>query len=455
MRIAKPLLSPKILLPLVAALLPFTVHAETLAEVFALAQQNDAVIKAQEANYQAGQETANLAHSALLPQVDLSATHSNARIKDNLYGQIYKTSANTGTLTASQTLFNQSQRYTYESGKKSSEQAAAQLRADQQALIVRVVKSYTDVLNAVDAYNTAKAQETAIGRQLDQTKQSFNEGLVAITDVYDSQSSFDSATVGVLNARGQVGIAFEALDNITGTSIKSIAPLTENYAIKNPEPAERDAWVKIALADNADLQVSQLAKEAAFQNAEAKRTTNYPTVTASYQHGESKTDVHPSNPLIGTDQSTDAIAINFSMPLYTGGGTSASRRQALEQFNAADDQYTYVQRSIVQATRSYYLAVTTGVARVSAQKQAIVSAQSALDATKAGYEAGTRNIVEVLLAENALYNAQYLWSAARYQYISDLLNLHKAAGDLTPAAIDNANQYLLSDKQIARSEFDN
>jgi outer membrane protein len=455
MRIVKPLLSPRILLPLVSILLPFTAHAETLAEVFALAQQNDAVIKAQEANYHAGLETANLAHSALLPQVSLSATHSNARIKDNLYGQIYKTNANTGTLTASQTLFDQSEWYDWQSGKKVGEQAEAQFRSDQQALIVRVVKAYTDVLQAFDAYNTAKAQEAAFGRQLDQTKQRFDVGLVAITDVYDSQASFDSAVVDVVNAKGTVAIAFEALDNITGTPIQSIAPLSDDYVIKNPDPAERDEWVKKALANNSDLQASELAKEAAMQNAEAKRTAYYPTVVASYQHGENVTQVDPANQLIGENQYNDAIAITFNMPLYTGGGVSASRRQALDQYNAADEQYTYVQRSTVQATRSYYLAVTTDVVRVQAQKQAIISAQSALDATKAGYEAGTRNIVEVLLAERALYSAQFLWASARYQYISDILNLKKVAGELSPESIDHSNQFLVADKQIARSEFEN
>jgi len=438
-------------------------RAETLAEVFALAQKNDAIIKAQEANYNAGQETGKMARSALLPQIGLNATKSKSKTTDNLYAPLslthtlkdYDTDTNTVGIGVSQALFNLQYWYNYRSGKKAADQAEAQWRSDQQALILRVVKAYTDVLGAIDAYNTAKAQEAALGRQLDQTKQRFEVGLVAITDVYDSQASFDSAAVDVLNAKGAVGIAFEALDNITGTSIQTIAPLSDDYAIKNPDPAQRDEWVTKALNNNADLQVSQFAKDAAEQNAKALTAAHLPTLTASYQHDTTKSTNDPLASSRDVDEGKNTVALTLSMPLFAGGGISASRRQAWDQYNAADEQYIYAQRSTIQATRSYYLAVTTGVARVSAQKQAIISAQSALDATNAGYEAGTRNIVDVLNSERALYSAQYSWSAARYQYISDLLNLKKVSGDLAPAVLDETSQFILADKSITRSEFDN
>jgi outer membrane protein len=449
----------------IAAAIIQPAQAETLAEVFALAQKNDAIIKSQEANYKAGQETGKIARSALLPQVNFTASRRKGETHDHIppatppSGTLpsnYDTDTDVSKITATQTIFNMEFWHNYRSGKKAANQAEAQWRSDQQGLIVRVVKAYTDVLSAIDAYNTAKAQEAAIGRQLDQTKQRFDVGLVAITDVYESQASFDTATVDVLNAKGAVGIAFEALDNITGTSIQTIAPLSEDYVAKNPEPAQRDEWVNKALANNADLQVTQFAKEAAEQNAKAKRAAHLPTLTAMFE----KTDTDSTNtPAAASkydaDRIDEVVSLNLSVPLFAGGGISAARRQAWDQYNAADEQYIYAQRSTIQATRSYYLAVVTGVARVNAQKQAIISAQSALDATNAGYEAGTRNIVDVLLSERALYSAQYSWSAARYQYISDLLNLKKVSGDLAPAALDETSQFILADKPIARSEFDN
>lgn len=444
------------LLPLFIALcLPVWAQAETLAEVFALAQQNDAILRSQEANYKANRENKNIARSALLPQISLSATHSDGEISEEIPAPYdYDTDADNTEITASQTIFNLEYWHNYRSGKQIANQAEAQFRSDQQELIVRVVGAYTDVLSAIDRYNTAKAEESAIARQLDQTRQRFDVGLVAITDVLESQASFDDAVVNVLNSRGAVGIAFEALETIAGTPINSIAPLSDDYVIKNPEPLQREEWVSKAMANNAELKASEFAKEAALQNAKAKRAAHFPTVTASYQHSEDELETDPTIPGADSDGETDVVALNFRMPLFAGGGISASRRQAWEQYNAANEQYIFASRTTTQAARSYHLAVTTGVARVNAQKQAILSAQSALDATQAGYEAGTRNIVDVLNAERALYNAQRLWHAARYQFITDRLRLEKVSGDLAPAAVEYSNQFVVADKQIARSEFD-
>jgi len=436
--------------------LPITARTETLAEVFALAQQNDAILRSQEATYRANWENKNIARSALFPQISLNASRSEGDINDDKAtppSNKYDTDSDRVDITASQVLFNLEFWHNYRSGKQIANQAEAQFRSDQQELIVRVVGAYTDVLAAIDNYNTAKAEEAAFARQLDQTQQRFDVGLVAITDVLESRASFDDALVNVLNTRGAVGIAFEALETIAGTPINSIAPLSDDYVIKNPEPLQREEWVSKAMSNNAELKASQFAKEAALQNAKAKRAVHFPTVTATYQH---ITDDFTTDPGFGADSDLerDTVAINLSMPLFAGGGISASRRQAWEQYNATNEQYIFASRRTTQAARSLHLAVTTGVARVNAQKQALLSAQSALDATNAGYEAGTRNIVDVLNAERALYNAQRLLYAARYQFITDRLRLEKVSGDLSPAAIEYSNQFVVADQQIARSEFE-
>ena len=438
------------------------VHAETLAEVFALAKQNDAVMKAQDENYKANKETANIAGSALLPYVSLNASRSKTAVNNHLPAPFDTDSSyrsHDHSINVNQKLFDVQSWFNWRSGVKIADQAEAQHVSDEQELIIRVTKAYTDVLDAIDAYNTAKAQEAAMARELDQTKQRFDVGLVAITDVYDSQASYDSAVVGTLGAKGQVGIAFEGLENLTGQPINSIAPLSEDFIIKNPEPANREDWVNHALQNNADLKVSQFAMEAANKNAKAKTAAHLPTVTGVYSHGQTDTSTRPISPPFGpygeADKQTEYFGVNFSMPLFAGGGISASRRQAWDQYYAAQDSYEATRRGTVQAARSYHLAVTTDVARVGAQKQAILSAQSALDATQAGYEAGTRNIVDVLNVQRMLFSTQYMWQTARYQFINDYLKLKKVSGDLTPEVIQNTDAFLQKDKQINRADFDN
>ncbi|MEZ5494360.1 MAG: TolC family outer membrane protein [Pseudomonadales bacterium] len=441
-------------------------HAETLEQVFQSARQNDASLKSQAAQAAAGRETGNIYKAPLLPQAELSATKSKS--KNHIQG--YRCSG-TGTglgdcdnvrsnttssnLTVTQTLFNMEQWYDFQKGKKISEQADAQYRVDEMAFMVRVVDTYIGVLRAIDTYQTALAQEKAIERQLEQAKQRFDVGLIAITDVQESQATYDSAHVATLSALGNIGIAFEAVEQLTGQRLDSIAPLSADLPIKMLQPEAQAEWEKLALENNPGLSVATLAVDASRENAKARRAAHLPTLYGSFQHSNSDGDIDYNTGFgrMNDDMNGNAVAINLRIPLYSGGGISAARRQAYQQQIAAEEQLTDSQRTVVQGARSYYLEVTTDIQRVAAQKQAINSAQSALDATQAGYEVGTRNIVDVLDAEQRLYRAKFLYDTARYQYILNMLRLLQTAGTLSDTNVLTLNQWMEPEKSYHRNQF--
>jgi len=66
----------------------------------------------------------------------------------------------------------------------------------------------------------------------------------------------------------------------------------------------------------------------------------------------------------------------------------------------------FTQRRVIQEVRSGYSNVVTLVANVTAQKQAVISATSALEATQVGYKVGTRNVVDLFQTEKKNYNAE-------------------------------------------------
>lgn len=460
-------------LAVMCASLSGVLHAETLEDVFQEAKQNDAQLKAQAAQAAAGRETGNIYKAQLLPQAALGATKS--RSKNDIHGyrcsgsgsgagaagfgnghcDDVRSNTTSSDLTVTQTLFNMEQWYDFQKGKKLGDQADAQYRVDEMEFMVRVVEVYIGVLRAIDAHQTALAQEKAIERQLEQAKQRFDVGLIAITDVQESQATYDSARVETVSALGNIGIAFEAVEQLTGKRLDKIAPLSADLPIKMLQPEAQAEWEKLALENNPGLSVATLAVDAARENAKARRSAHLPTLYGSFQHSNSDGDINYGNGFgtLNDDMNGNAVAINLRIPLYSGGGVSAARRQAYQQQIATEEKLTDSQRSVVQGARSYHLAVTTDIQRVAAQKQAIVSAQSALDATQAGYEVGTRNIVDVLDAEQRLYRVKWLYSTARYQYILDTLRLLQTAGTLTEANVLTLNQWMEPEKSYERSQF--
>ncbi len=437
-------------------------QAETLAEVYSLALENDHQLKADHAAYMASKENYAVGLAGLLPQinatVDYSSTTqdiSNNSDSDSFGTSSGETDSSGWTVSLRQPLFDMSAWFGYQQGKTVSQQAEAQYSADQQALIVRVVEAYFNVLRSVDNLETATAEEKALAHQLEQTRQRFDVGLTAITDVHEAQAAYDGAVANTLGAQGNLGISFEALEVLTGQAHESIAPIKDAFPIVKPEPENRHDWVEFALQNNFSLKTAKLAAESARHNAKAKKAGHYPTLSVNARLQDSDDDgISRFGDTFDTTTETDYVALELSVPLFSGGRTSAQRRQAYQQQMQSQEIYNKTQRDIIQSARSLHLTAVTDVAQVKARKQTTVSTRSALEATQAGYEVGTRNLVDVLVAQRSVYQAQRNYDNARYDYVTSMLKLKEVAGNLTPEDIHQLTQWLDGVSQVKRSSYE-
>lgn len=437
--------------------------ADTLQEVYELALQNDPVMKAAEATYRAGLEARVLGRSQLLPQVGAQVEIGRSDITQvskrtiPIGGTNFQSNSDYDVdedtenyyLTVSQKLFDLPAWFAFKQGKELSQQAEAQFAADQEDLIVRTVEAYMLVLRAIDNLKSSRAEEAAYQRQLEQTQQRFEVGLIAITDVHEARAAYDLAVVNRLTDEGNLGIAYEGLSVLTGRDHSNLWLLSDKFPVVQPEPSAREQWVDLAVNGNFSLKAAGYAAEAARQASEGSRAAHLPTLSGQLTALNTHSDGHSADNAThqrfpsAADVDGNSITIQLQMPLYAGGAISSQRRQSYERFVAARETQTGVLRNTVQLARSLHLAVSTDVERVKARKQAIVSAQSALDATTAGYEVGTRNVVDVLNAQQLLYRAIRDYANTRYDYVINLLKLRQQAGMLSPADVDALNKWLV------------
>jgi outer membrane protein len=425
-------------------------HAETLKDIYLQALENDHNFRSARANRDAGLENKALGRSALLPQIGGSGTWSKTDLdtkvgtdqrpagKYDLDGVSYGASLQ-------QSIIDLSNWHNYARGRALADAAEAEFAVAEQDLILRTANAYFDALKAVDNLATAKAEQDALAHQLEQTKQRFAVGLTAITEVHEAQAAYDSATANRLVADGNLGIAFEALEVLTGQSYHSLSPLLDEFPVQPPQPAAREEWVELALNNNARLKASAFAAASAEAGAKAAKSAHLPTLTGSLNYGHSEQDMEN---LAIEDQDTTSIRLDLNIPLYSGGRVSATRRQAYYQYLSTRERFLQTQRDTVQEARSNHLAVLTTAATVKARKQAITSSRSALEATQAGYDVGTRDLVDVLNAQRNLYSAQRDYFNALYTYVIATLQLKRAAGVLVAADINELDQWLDKSRQV-------
>ncbi len=437
--------------------------ADTLQETYLQALANDHQLKADEAGYRAGLEAKTSAFSGLLPQLNAEATlsktdttvtdHSGTSTSSSLFSSSnVKEKAWGATLT--QPLFNMAAWFNYQQGIALSDVAEAQFSADQQSLIIRVSQAYLNALRSIDNLKTAIAEENALSHQLEQTRQRFEVGLTAITDVHEAQAAFDTAVATTLEARGNVGIAFEQVEVLTSKPTETIAPLSETFPITAPEPLQRSEWVDFAVKNNFALKTAKLKADAAEQNARAMKAGHLPTVSAVASYNDSDSDGSRYSQSFDTTTDSTYYGLQIDMPLFTGGRVSSDRRRSYEESMQVRELYNKAQRDTIQSARSLHLSVVTNVALIKATKQATISSQSALEATQAGYEVGTRNLVDVLVAQRSLYEAQRNYDNSRYDYIFNMLQLKEAAGNLTPNDILQLNQWMDGANQVSRAQYE-
>jgi outer membrane protein len=439
------------IVPLLAAQISI---ADTLTDIYESALKNDPVLRAARASFNADQENRNIARGALLPQLSVSGDFTQTEINDETLdlissGQIDTDETSYG-VSLNQAIFDMPSWYSFQSGKALSESARAQFSSDQQSLIIRVSSAYFDVLRAYDNLQTRDAEERAIQRQLEQTRERFEVGLLPVTDVHEAQAVFDDATVNSLEARGALNIAFEGLEVLTGENHKVLAGLTETFAATNPEPLSNQEWVDFAIGNNFQLKVAKLGKDAAYNNAKAATSARLPKISGRATYFDSDTDGSRYSSPFESQQDGHSFVISVTMPIWMGGSVDAQRRQAKQRSIASDEGYIATKRNTVQAARSLHQLVLTNTARVKARKQSITSADSALQATQAGYEVGTRNIVDVLVAQRTVFQARRNYSNARYDYILSMMRLKEVAGQLSPDDIYQLNAWLDPQLNIAK-----
>ncbi len=443
-------------LALALALAPIAAHAEDLLQTYRIARTADPQLQAAEASMRSTKEGAVQARSQLLPQVGASASGSASRTSspgggyynDPVTGAPIRITGSSTTarsanasVSVNQIVFNKSTLDSLQAARARSKSGEYQFAAAGDDLITRTSQAYFNVLVAMETLAAAEASETALKKQFDFASKRLEVGLAPITDVHEARAQFDAARANTIVQRNVLEDSYQALAEITGKPIRSLMALPDDFRPAVPAEGGVDEWVKRAVDSNPTLQAQRYSVQAAEDNIAANRAGYLPTITANGSYGASRSWSGSGNNADGWSHGP-SIGLTVRMPIFTGGYTSSTVRQAIAQRDAAQDQYEQQRRSVERVTRHAYQSVVAGVSAVEARRLALVAAQSAYEASQVGLEVGTRTVIDVLINEQNLFNARQAYSQAKYSFLQSQLALKQAAGSLDVADVESVNRLL-------------
>lgn len=433
---------PALLAGLLLAAPPLARSADLL-QIYDLAVQSDPLLKQAEANLYAIREVKPQAKALLLPNIGIAGevNYNNIRTSGHtvLGGFDQADSYVDGSINPkiTQAVYHRANWIQLQQTDNTIAQAEAQYRSAQIDLMERTTSAYLAVLRAADAVRVSEALVRANERQLEQSKQRFEVGLVAITDVNESQAAYDLSRANLILAQNALDNAWEALRTIVGPIKVPLSRLGEKLPLNPPEPNDINQWVEAALKGNYNIIAATEAAEAAKKSIEIQRSGHYPTVdaVAGYTWTRSAAEFN-------TDLDGAFVGLQVSVPIYQGGAVDSRTRQAGYQYSAAQDQLDEQRRTVTQQVKDAFRGIISSISDVKARQAAVVSARSNLESTQAGLEVGTRTQVDVLNAQKALFQAEYDYLSSRYDYLNNGVKLHQATSTLSRDVLAKGNAWL-------------
>ncbi|MBK1644782.1 type I secretion protein TolC [Thiocapsa imhoffii] len=428
-----------------------TTQAADLLEIYDLAVQNDPRIREAEQVLFATREVQPQARALLLPNLAVQGTvdYQSLDVRGvapdgSRFSRSESFDSQGLQAVVSQTVYNRASWMTLSQTDNILAQAEAQYRDQQIALMAATTEAYFGVLRAADLVTVQASLVRANERQLEQSRQRFEVGLVAITDVNDNLAAFDQSRADLITAENQLDNAWEALRRIVGPIQTPIARLGDALPLTPPEPNDINVWAESAMRGNFGIIAASEAVGAAKKGIEIERSGFYPSVNlqAGYDMARS-----------GTDSRNDAdlgfIGLQVNVPIYQGGAVTSRTRQAGYNFRASQDNLDAVRRQVDQQVKDAFRGITSSIADVKARQAAVVSARSSLESTEAGQEVGTRTQVDVLNAQRQLFQAEFEYLSSRYQYIINGILLHQATSTLNRDILARGNAWLDPSDTIA------
>lgn len=421
----------------IALLVCTNVHAMGPFEVYEQALRNDPVFLGAMKERDAGLENRTIGRAGLLPKLGYNynkarnnskATNLDERRRSQTEDRNYDSYGST--LSLQQPLFDYEAYSAYRKGVAQALFADENFRGKSQELLLRVLTNYTQALFAQDQIDIAQAKKKAYEQQFQQNEHMFRQGEGTRTDILEAESRYELATAEEIEARDEQDASLRELGALIGRpdiDIKDLEPLSDSFQSFTLQPANFDSWHEMALTNNPNLASQRQAVEVARFEVERNRAGHLPRVSA---YATARQNESESGNTYNQRYDTNTIGIEVSVPLYAGGGVSASTRQASRSMEQAEYDLDSITRETLIELRRQFSACLSGVSKLRAYQKALTSAEALVISTKQSILGGERVNLDALNAEQQLYTTRRDLAEARYDYLMAWTKLHYYAGTL-------------------------
>lgn len=438
---------------IVASFLARQASALSLMDVYQIAQHEDPTLAGSRDSLTAAEARLDQSGAKMRPQLALTASgawnHRDYTTLDNSSAALFSTPEEideypngSGELKLTQPIWNRANSVAVGESLRAAEQSQAEYQAARQDMLVRLMQAWFDSMLAADDLGAARQKVAAAQLFWQQAKRGAALELIGPEKLADAQARFESAVADRMAALEEEDTAQATLEEITGPIQAFTAPLlAESYVLPPPSGAELDDWITRAEAGPLvqGAREALLAADEEIRKQEAGRGLTV-DLFASLSRDYQKQGNFPGQQ--GYDIKQRAVGVEFALPLYSGGGTSAKIREALALRDKADEDLLAASRKARATAVVAWSGWRSGVVRIEAARQQLHAAEVALQVARSGSQEGLNFALDVLKARENLYKAHRDLQKARYEAIMSRLKLKALAGELGEDDVRALDRYM-------------
>ncbi|MGO2135261.1 MAG: TolC family outer membrane protein [Marinobacter sp.] len=379
---------------------------------------HDPQIHAARAARDAGRDAKNIARAALLPQASINYMRNRTRktedytipgqfpwmpdqdytAKDSYYGR------RTG-LTIEQSLFDYSAISTYRMGKTQSEYAEVQFRLQYQQEAVTLIDAYLNALLARDSLELARHQLQVYRDMLQGNEQMVTHGEGTRIDILETRTQMTATQAELVVYENALADRLRELSALLGGSVQAaeLLAIDPNSALPPLHNGQLETLVSDALRENPEVQAARLAVRYNDQTIEREKGQFMPRVSLYAAHDRIVSDTVNNQ---GRDYKTNTIGLQVSIPLFSGGSSFYSARQAYNRRDQARFELNHTTDTTTTMVEQYYRVFITSANRVGTLRRNVDDSRSLVEAMHKSVTGGERTNTDALQAERQSYQSR-------------------------------------------------
>jgi outer membrane protein len=398
-------------------------QADTLSDALSSAYNNSGLLEQNRALLRAADESVAQAMARLMPVLNwsISATRTNSFPTSPLVGTSAIDKSAVARITGSITLFDGgSNRLAIEAQKEVVLATRQSLRSVEQAVLLRAVQAYTNVISAQEFVQLRENNVRLITQEFRAAQDRFEVGEVTRTDVSLAEARLAAARSLLAAAQGDLAVAREEFDAAIGNKPSGLRSVSSAPVARGLRDAQ-----DFAVRNHPSILEAQHNVSASELNIQRAQLGAMPTVSLEGFVSRDR-----------DNNGSSQAGINIGGPIYSGGAIPSQIRQAQANRDAARSGLHLSVISIEQQVANAYAQLQVARATRQASEQQISAATIAFQGVREEATLGSRTTLDVLNAEQELLDARANRIAAQSSEVVASYSVLSAMGLLT---VDHLN----------------